>query len=438
MVDARMTKTKKKSRIFSLLGMASLFTLSGCELFETMSSSSDDVSLKPLDATFSIYANDPAANDSLEQHLSTGVLMRVFPNGQYTLSFDADSTHEAPKLQLYRLIPKTSTTYIIGNRTRSLEATDSAGRWVYHFDCQESDLAFWGTSLVEDGEYYSGEVQNLRFEGSGSNSLHFKVNLIVAGSYDGTQDNVSLDSLSRLMLEKFRSSFAAGGAVVDTLYLHYASERTDLSNFYPDNEPWLAGKSSDDYFVSELGGWPNSDAEPDIYNALDIVLVHRIEKTGILGYSALFSGNFGGGDGSTVVIGTHYLENNSRETSQSALQIVLTAIHESGHFFGLRHTTSTTTEVSNALDKSNVQDGLEDTPHCGALIPLLANSEVSADYLDMPSEVMPRIVLAKMGVMCPDALNPMFPISADNPEDTEAFTEDQLEFMAKMLQLYTH
>ena len=56
----------------------------------------------------------------------------------------------------------------------------------------------------------------------------------------------------------------------------------------------------------------------------------------------------------------------------------------------------------------------------------------------MPSEVMPRIVLAKMGVMCPDALNPMFPISADDPEDTEAFTEDQLEFMAKMLQLYTH
>jgi hypothetical protein len=68
----------------------------------------------------------------------------------------------------------------------------------------------------------------------------------------------------------------------------------------------------------------------------------------------------------------------------------------------------------------------------------MANSEISADYLDMPSEVMPRIILAKMGVTCPDALNPMFPTSSDDPEDTEDFTEDQLELMAKMLQLYTH
>ena len=143
-------------------------------------------------------------------------------------------------------------------------------------------MAYWGTVLVEDGEYYTGSLNNLRFEGVGTNSLHLKLNLIVVGSYGGTSDDVSLDSLSRLMLEHFRSAFSAGGIVVDTLYVHRASERTDLSTAYPDNEPWLAGKYSDDFFVTEVGGWPNSEAEPDIYNALDLVLVHRIEKTGVL------------------------------------------------------------------------------------------------------------------------------------------------------------
>ena len=432
-----MVQMRKNLSFLAFLGLAVVFGLSGCGILGSESSESDSA-LKPLDATFSIYANDPAPNDSLKTHLSTGVLMRVYPGGEYTLSFDADADHDAPKLLLYRLTSQDLETFTIGSQTKNLTATDSAGRWVYHFDCGESSMAYWGTVLVEDGEYYTGSLNNLRFEGVGTNSLHLKLNLIVVGSYGGTSDDVSLDSLSRLMLAHFRSAFSAGGIVVDTLYVHRASERTDLSTAYPDNEPWLAGKYSDDFFVTEVGGWPNSEAEPDIYNALDLVLVHRIEKTGVLGYSALFSGNLGGGLGSTVVVGTHYLENNSKESSQSALQIVLTAVHESGHFFGLRHTTSTTSEMMSSLDQSNYHDGLDDTPFCGALVPLMANSEISADLLDMPSEVMPRIYLEKKVTSCPDALNPMFPVSADNPEETEDFTEDQLALVAKMLQLYTH
>ncbi len=422
---------KRKFSVFFCFCLAFLLALGGCGDFSA-SSSWNDSSLLPADVSFVLYANDMAKNDSVAAHLNTGVLMPVQPGASYALSFDADSSRKAPRLQIFRLVMRSDSLYV-GSRIRNVKAVDSLGRWVYRFECNESEQTYWAPILVEGDSYYSGTVRNLVLDGSGENSLHFSLNLVLVGSYGGTSDSVSLDSLSKLFLHRFREAFAGGGISIDTLYLHRASERTDLSTRYPDDVPWLAGKSSPDYFLSELGGWPNSPEEPDIYHALDLLLVHRIEMPGVLGYSVLFGGNLGAGLGSTVVVGTHYYVNAFTERSQTSREIVETAIHETAHFFGLRHTTSTTSDVESSGDASNVEDGIPDTPYCGSLI----RAKVLPRLLSVPLEAQSRQVLFKStDVQCPDAGNPMFPTV--ETLEPESFTEGQFTLLRKNLQLYPH
>lgn len=427
-----MLQKRKLSVFFICSCLLVLIVLGGCGEFSTSSSSREDFSLLPMDVSFVLYANDMAKNDSVASHLNTGVLMPVQPGASYTLSFDADSSRNPPRLQIFRLLVRSDSLYI-GSGIRNIRAVDSLGRWIYRFECHESEQTYWAPVLVDGNSYYSGEVKNLVLDGSGNNSLHFSLNLVLVGSYGGTSDSVSLDSLSKLFLRRFREAFAGGGISVDTLYLHRASERSDLSTRYPDDVPWLAGRTSSDYFLSELGGWPNSPEETDIYHALDLVLVHRIEMPGVLGYSVLFGGNLGAGLGSTVVVGTHYYVNAFTEYSQTSREIVETAIHETAHFFGLRHTTSTTSDLENSGDASNVEDGIPDTPYCGSVI----RAKILPRLFSVPLEAQSRQILLKStDSRCPDAANPMFPTV--ETLETEPFTEGQFTLLRKNLQLYPH
>ena len=429
-----MSEKRKKSSFFTLFWLVWLilpFGVVGCGNF---GSSTDSPSkLPPFDVRFQLSANDLANNDSAKAHLVSGTLLRVYPNAFYRLSFDIDSLQKAPQLNLFRVVDSH-----VRNLTRSITPKEENGRWIYEFVCEENEPMYWVTTLERNGDYFRGQVQNVLFEGAGNYSNHFSVNLIVAGEYGGTADSVSADSLAKLLQREFRKNFSPGQIFIDTVYLHRASERIDLATAYPDNEPWLAGKSSEDFFVTELGGWPNSSAEPEIYNALDIVLVHRIEKTAVLGYSMLFSGNFGGGSGSTVLVGTHYRVDSRTEKMQTSEDIVNTAIHESAHFLGLRHTTATTSDIISEEDMSNCEDGIDDTPFCGNILNMKRAAqdslETTTDY-EISTWARPRLFFKEVA-HCPDENNPMFP--AETLETISSFTPGQLAYIARMLSLYPH
>jgi hypothetical protein len=182
--------------------------------------------------------------------------------------------------------------------------------------------------------------------------------------------------------------------------------------------------------LTELGGWPESDST---YNALDMILVHRIESEGVLGYSPLFGGSLGGGDGSTIVFGTHYLSG-GEDNSQTASEIIFTMIHESGHFFGLRHTTSTSADMESMGDYSNTTDGLDDTPFCFGL--LRSSLKINASVISDTKNMLPRLAMAGLVDNCPDASNPMFP-SVTSVAST-GFTAEQYAIYKKTLELYPH
>ena len=393
--------------------------------------SDDDANMPPLSRLpFSAYPNDLAVNDSAAEYLKTGLLITVHPQGSYTISFDTSAAYEAPELQLYRLsFPNDSTYYY--RQVRKLQATEVDGRWVYSFVCEENDRTYWAATLRGGVSYYEGPVKNFKFTGDGVYSDSLSLNLIVVGTYDGTSDSVSVDTLALKILARFRKELSPAGISVDTIYVRYAADHPvdTIGDHYPANKPWLAGSSSDDVLLTELGGWP----ENGVYDALDMILVHRIETDGVLGYSPLFGGNLGGGDGSTVVFGTHYLSG-GEDVPQTAADIIFTMVHETGHFFGLRHTTSTSADMQSMGDYSNIEDGLDDTPDCRSL--LQKAFKIDASIHSDTKMILPRLVIAGFVDNCPDASNPMFPSVTNVP--STGFTPEQYNIIKKTLELYPH
>ena len=399
---------------------------------------SEDFTLYPNNKylVHKIFPNDYAKNDSASANLVHGIKLFVHPKATYQLSFDIDPNFEAPTLQLFRLFESKDKTTLQASKVRTLEPVIENGRYVYSFLCEENTSATWATSLVLDEDYYPGRVTNIRFTGDGAYSDHFSINMILVGNIEQEIEGYTINDLASSLLQEFRKHYSS--VTIDTIYINRAEKHPIWGSKYPSNEPWLAGYSSDDYFLSELGGWPGLE------NALDIVFVHYINQEGVLGYSNLFSGNLGKGVGSTVVLATH-VKAPYGEEAVSLKDIVETTLHETGHFFGLRHTTSTMNDFLSSQDYSIIEDGLEDTPFCEALLRSGLMKRPSVNYSLSTLPVMPghgyrrtwwKSEEQDLLSSCPDSRNFMFP--ATQEESFEGFSEQQLEVIRKNLMLFPH
>lgn len=416
-------------KIFSLIFLVNLVMLLGCSEVDP----GEPVLQPSFMSPYVLFPNDPAISDSVAAYLTSGAVLSLHPGVSYTLSFDKDSSlDEAPVLQLFRVGGALDDQRYSIRHVRSLDAVEKDGRYYYDFVCEENDRARWVTTLALNGDFYMGNVKNVRLDAEGPYSKNFSINLIVVGKVVFPDSSMTVQAFADSMLKSFRKFFK--GIRIDTLYVRYAHEHPDLGKKYPADEPWLAGRSSDDLFVSELGGWP----EKELKKSLDLVLVHRIEADHVLGYSYLYSGNFGGGEGSTVVIGTRE-KTPYGESEVTVGEILETAVHESGHFLGLRHTTSTRSDMSETMDYSVLEDGFTDTPFCRDLLlsGLLKKNSVGHSDFAVPAYRLDLAAAADFSVTdCPDHRNLMFP--SVTGEEFEGFSEQQLEHVRKNLTVFPH
>ena len=311
-----------------------LFSLVACT-----DSSDPETVVYPRDKElYAIFPNDPILGDSVEAHLSTGIMLLVHPGGLYTLSFDVDPAYEAPRMQLFRFYENRRGDGYGMSKTQTLKPEVIENRYVFTFICEENEKSSWALTLVQDDDYYRGKTRDLKFEGFGEFSDTLSLNLISVGLIDPIDGVPDIDSLARLLVEGFRESYTT--IVIDTIYVNEASEHPNLGVKYPPDRHWYAGSSSDDQTLSELGSWPAKG----VTEALDIVLVHRIDELNVLGHATLFAANLKGGEGSTVVVGSHVLTA-SGERSLSAEEIV------KGNFAAIV-APSFTTEAKQILSKN--------------------------------------------------------------------------------------
>ena len=399
-----------------------------------------EVVLLPLDNNlFVLYPNAPTQGDSVESHFPTGTVLMVHPNGRYELSFDRDSSRESPNLQLFRSYSSGDDEYPFAlTKIKTLKPEVRDGRYVYSFLCEENELSLWAATLEQDGDYYKGTTKNIQFEGFGTFSDTLSLNLITVGLIEPIEGTIGVDSLVRLLIEGFRKSYTS--VVIDTIYVRHAEDHPTLGAKYPPKALWIARRDDVDFAVSELGGWP----EKGVREALDIALVYRIEEVNVLGSGGLFAMNLKGGVGSTVVVGTHVLTL-TEERALSAEEIVNVAIHETGHFFGLRHTTSTLDDLGNYYDLSILEDGFDDTPYCPELLKTGlyksgAANRANTDFF-LPYRWSAMMDARAYGVIfdvasCPDADLLMFPVNI--PGSAKTFSKEQLKFLKRSLMLIPH
>lgn len=263
----------------------------------------------------------------------------------------------------------------------------------------------------KDGSAYTSPVKKVMFADNTLESypLELTANLIVAGNYRGTADDLTPEELGEKILERLKKGLNPGGITVKGLNVLYAKDHPEVGHHFTDDWDVVMTRNGYNHVFDSLARWPGHEGE------ICFVLSYWIDefdedKSGadyVAGYSPIAGTIYYDGSeayANYVTIATHIKKGVQTENLQSVI-IANVAVHELGHFMGLEHTTEY---------GGTVFDQLDDTPECEKM--------QNSDY-DIND--------------CPDSHYLMFP-RAQWDWEYSTFTPQQMDVMRMYLSTTPH
>jgi hypothetical protein len=398
----------------ALAAVATLF-LAGCGTF-----SLDD---PPATRTVNrrVYVNDKAPNDSLRSDLvRRGVKFVLQPNRSYQLSLDSTS-RTADKLDLYYFnnnVPKLF---------KTLAAASDGAREVFSFASDLPTAQFFMVQLTPpDGASAISALKRVSLANATSlSSDTLQVRLLFIRRIHGLPDSAAKAEFANLLFAEMAKIYSPFGIVLQ-----------GSIDLVESSAPYMNFPFSNKYIPLPGNRVPNH-AHLYLVDSITVADPASGLVGEVLGFAPREVVDIDNHPESRVILSARILQHPGQTLAQGAAILAITATHELGHFFGLRHTVSTRHDFLQDDDFSNTEDGFTDTRFCRLDIALAKQSALPAWIDPAGSKYCLRVADNSCTNIGCELTNLMHPVDCGRGDQIR-LSAQQISFLKTNLASYKH
>ncbi len=399
---------------YALYGALAALLLAACGTF-TLDDNNTSRSIKRR-----VYVNDKAADDSLMSDLvRKGVKFVLQPGRAYDFSVDSTSRNK-DVLKLYYFQNNVPSLY------KTLTSASDGTREIFSFSSDQPTAQFFMVQLTApEGVQAIPSLPHVSLANASTLTADtLQVRLIFIRKLRTLPDAAAKTAFANTLFQDMAAIYAPFGIVLQ-----------GSIDIVEPSAPALAFPFSNTYVALPGNRIPNH-AHLYIVDSISIGDPKSGLAGEVLGFAPREVVDIDNHPESRVILSARILQGPS--PANGALSLAITATHELGHFFGLRHTVSTLHDFLQDDDFSNTEDGFTDTRFCNLDIATAKRSATPAWLDELGTKYCLRIAdnSCSRSNNC-ELQNLMHPVDCGTGDQTR-LSPQQITFLKTNLASYKH